>query len=57
MKAHHKRRHRRQTNMHLRSRGKFVVGHKSRSGRTGSIHAKQLRGRASPERHAAVMPR
>ena len=36
--------HRRSTRMHLRSRGKFKVVHKSKSGRTGWTFAKKLGG-------------
>lgn len=45
MRTHHKRRKRRQANMKLRSRGKFKVNHKGRSGRTGRMFAKQIAGR------------
>lgn len=45
MNKHTKRRKRRQANMRVRSGGKFSVNHKSRSGRTGHVFAKQLAGR------------
>lgn len=39
------RRHRRQTNMKLRSPGKFKVGHTNPSGRTGSVQSKRKPGK------------
>jgi hypothetical protein len=45
MKKHTQRRKRRQSKMKLRSGGKFKVNHKGRSGRTGSMFAKQIAGR------------
>ena len=44
-RTRHNRKARRQKNMHQRSGGKFKVGHKGRSGRTGSMHAKKLAAR------------
>lgn len=42
-------RKRRQDKMRLRSKGKFSVGHKSKSGRTGSVFAKNLKSRSAHE--------
>lgn len=44
MKTRHTRRKRRQAKMQRKSGGKFKVGHASKSGRTGSIHAKKTKG-------------
>lgn len=41
MRKHHTRRKRRQAKMKINSHGKFKVGHKSKGGRTGSVHSKQ----------------
>lgn len=41
-RVRHTRKKRRQAKMSQRSGGKFKVGHKGRSGRTGNMHAKKM---------------
>lgn len=48
-RTRHTRKKRRQRNMHQRSGGKFKLGHKGKSGRTGNMHAKKLASRRGPE--------
>lgn len=49
MKKFRTRRLRRQAKMKIYSHGKFRVNHRSKSGRTGSIFAKQIRSRQSDQ--------